>query len=119
MVFETLVEYGFPGGILEAQRVNLMKAVKELAFTVGKGLTEELRHPEVILKISSSKTALQYIEENLLSVIITGKEAATYFSEFKQRKSKKTTVVKVASAILPKQKGTSNIPRYSSTLSST
>lgn len=108
MVFELLVEYGFPVGIPEQQLTNLQKSTEELKFAVGKGLTDAIRkNPSILADLETSKSLSQYIVQNTLQLIISGKQTASYTSEFNAAETTKYSRVKVAQAKLPKPKQSS------------
>lgn len=106
MVFEMLVESGMSVGIPETQAFNLVKAAKELAFETGKGLTAEIRkNPSIFVDLETSKSAKQYIANNLASLLATGKGASNYESlaNFKEVARGSVTKVKLK---LPQSSGT-------------
>lgn len=106
MVFELLIEHGFPVGIPETQEVNLKKAVKELEFSVGKGLTTEIRNnPSILIDLETSKSYKAYLLENLKSLLSTGKTASPYLSEAAFKETAKTTGKKVSLNIKKKTPG--------------
>lgn len=101
-----LVESGMSVGIPETQAFNLVKAAKELAFETGKGLTAEIRkNPSIFVDLETSKSAKQYIANNLASLLATGKGASNYESlaNFKEVARGSVTKVKLK---LPQSSGT-------------
>lgn len=106
MVFEMLVESGMSVGIPETQAFNLVKAAKELAFDTGKGLTAEIRrNPNIFVDLETSKSAKSYIQNNLASLLETGKGSRDYSSLADIKETAKGYVTKVKLK-LPKASGT-------------
>lgn len=96
MVFEMLVEHGFPVGIPESQLTNLMKSTPEKLFGPGQGLTAELlKNPNLLVDLETSKSAKQYITQNIVSLLKTGKPAPNYNSVFDETVKTPIEVVKV------------------------
>lgn len=109
LVFEMLVEYGFPVGIPESQITNLRKAGGELGFGPGKGLTELIRNDKenkILTSLETSKSVLHFLAENVISIVTKGKQVADYVSLHKDAQSSNSfKIVKVKSTKLPKSKG--------------
>ncbi len=81
LIFELLIEHGLAVGIPESQKDNLYKATLERAFSVGAGLTNTLRkNIGVLANLETSKTVVQYLNDNVLSILKTGKELPVYNS---------------------------------------
>jgi hypothetical protein len=81
LVFELLVEHGLSVGIPETQKDNLYKATLEKAFSIGSGLTAQIRKDISILgELETSKTIKQHIEQNIRSLLKSGKRVADYNS---------------------------------------
>lgn len=96
LVFEMLVENGFPIGIPESQITNLMKATKELSFDIGKGLTAQIRaNPSILIDMETSKSIKQYTFENIKNLISSGKGLPNYTSSSSFKEKASTTIPKV------------------------
>jgi predicted GNAT superfamily acetyltransferase len=81
LVFELLVEHGLSVGIPETQKDNLYKARLERAFTIGSGLTAQIRKDiSILADLETSKTIKQHIEQNLASLLKSGKRVQDYSS---------------------------------------
>jgi hypothetical protein len=103
LVFEMLIEHGLAVGIPETQASNLLKAQLERAFDIGKGLTAQIRKdPTFLAQLQTSKSLLQYAEQNLLSVLKTGKNLPKYTSN--------TTITETSRVIKQKVKVSTNNP---------
>lgn len=97
MVFELLVENGIPVGIPESQTTNLMKAAKEGAFGPGSGLTALIKkNPDFLVDLETSKSYKKFIEDNLVSLLSTGKAAGAYGSDTSFTEKARITRQKVA-----------------------
>lgn len=82
LVFELLVEHGLSVGIPETQKENLDKAKLERAFNLGAGLSATLRKDiSILAQLETSKSIHGYLQENVVSILSTGKEAAPYSSD--------------------------------------
>lgn len=105
MVFELLVENGIPVGIPESQTTNLMKATKEGAFGPGSGLTALIRkNPDFLVDLETSKSYKKFIEDNLVSLLSTGKAAGAYGSDTSFTEKASITRQKVALSPASKRK---------------
>ena len=81
LVFELLVEHGLSVGIPETQKDNLYKAALERAFSIGAGLTAQLRKDiSILADLETSKTIKQHIQQNIASLLKSGKRVADYNS---------------------------------------
>lgn len=113
LVFEMLVEYGFPVGIPETQEINLKKARKELEFDVGSGLTAQIRNnPQVFVELETSKSYKAYVVDNLFSLLTKGKQAPSYSSDANFIEKTPVTINKVKLK-LPKKVSGSFTPNSS------
>lgn len=118
MVFEMLLEYGFPVGIPESQLTNLRKATGELAFGPGRGLSEKIRNnPDLLVSLETSKSIKQYLIENISSVLLTGKQAQLYTSEFNDIQKAVFTKTKVVKVKTPKSSNSNKKPVHKLSLS--
>lgn len=105
MVFELLVENGIPVGIPESQVTNLMKATKEGAFGPGSGLTALIRkNPDFLVDLETSKSYKKFIEDNLVSLLSTGKAAGAYGSDTSFTEKASITRQKVTLSPVSKRK---------------
>lgn len=112
MVLEMLVESGIMIGSLESREQNLSKSTLEKNFKVGQGLTAKLRDKteaaKILAGLETSKSISQYLEEEIVRAITTGK-TKPYSSSTTIKESTKVSLEKVNTK-LPKNKSSVNIP---------
>lgn len=107
LVFELLVEHGLSVGIPETQKDNLYKAGLELAFSIGAGLTAQLRkNIGILADLETSKTIKQYIEQNIASLLKSGKRVADYNSLTNILETTNVTKTKVTASTKRQQQQT-------------
>lgn len=91
LVFEMLVEYGMSVGIPETQKTNLQKAALEKAFSIGAGLTSQIRaNKNFLVDLETSKSIKQFVAESVIDSI-KGKRSQTYASN---------TLIKVSTPVV-------------------
>lgn len=106
MVFEALIEAGMSVGLPETQETNLLKAGLERAFTVGAGLTAEIRkNPSILTDMETSRSFKQYALSNIAAIFQKGKELPLYTSTAKFASTAKIELKKVVLPIKSVQAG--------------
>lgn len=79
LIFELLVENGLAVGIPETQEDNLYKAKLERAFSIGRGLSAQIRKdPGLFSELETSKSLRKYLEESIVHSIKSGKNYNQY-----------------------------------------
>lgn len=100
LVFEMLIEHGLSVGIPESQKDNNYKAGLERAFSIGSGLTAQLRSKisklaQIFVELETSKSMRQHIVDTIKSAL-TKNPIVKY--------NKQTTITEITQLVTSKVK---------------